>query len=237
MQTPPPEVGNETVVDLPIERPHGPRDTGPDGMSGPHRPSGDGSPGGLARKRLIVIAGLAAVLIVGGGGAFAIGKLTGSSSSHSKPGDGLVTVTDVTGRLSIRVPPAWKLQAQHTTWPIGVSDRAKAPALRATPDYDQFVKDDVPTPGVFAGLTHDLNVTLPPPTLGRHRAKCTPGAVQPYRHGTLVGQITPWKCGTITINEVGLKDSSGRFALWVRVKLTGPPDLTTKILDSVQTKG
>ncbi|MCO6010891.1 protein kinase [Actinoallomurus purpureus] len=247
MQTPPPVgVGNDTVRDLRIERPHGPRDAGGRGAAGTARPAshrsggtGDGSPaGGPARKRLIVIAGLAAVLVVGGGGAYAIGKLTGSSpSSHSKPGDGLVTVTDTTGRLSIRVPPTWKLQTQHTTWPIAVSDRAKAPALRATPDYVQFVKDDVATPGVFAGLTHDMNVTLPPPTLGRHRLKCTQGTDQAYRHGTLSGQITPWRCGTITINEVGLRDTGGRFALWVRVKLAGPPDLTRKILDSIRTKG
>jgi serine/threonine protein kinase len=237
INTPPPaDVGNDTVVDLPIGRPRG---TGPK-KPGSRRSGDTGArslPGSPSRKRLIVVAGLAAVLVVGGGGAFAIGKLTGSSKSHGKPGDGLVTVTDVTGRLSIRVPSTWKLQTEHTTWPIGVTDRANAPALRATPDYAQFVKDDVPTPGVFAGLTHDLNATLPPPGLGRHRLKCTPGTAQPYHHGTLSGQINPWRCGTITINEVGLKDASGKYAMWVRVKLAGPPDLTKKILDSIQTKG
>ncbi|MEV5708280.1 serine/threonine-protein kinase [Actinoallomurus sp. NPDC052274] len=244
IRTSPPSVGgNETVVDLRVERPRGRRDAGghhpsdPSG-SGPRRPgdTGGGSSREPNRKRLLVVAGLAAVLVVGGGGAFAIGKLTGSSSDP-KPGDGLVTVTDVTGRLSIRVPAAWKLQTEHTTWPVTVSDRAKAPALRATPDYAQFVKDDVPTPGVFAGLTHDLNVTLPPRALGSHRAKCTPDAAQPYKHGTLVGQINPWRCGSITINEVGLKDKNGRYAMWVRVKLTGSPDITRKILDSIQAKG
>ncbi|MCO5993168.1 protein kinase [Actinoallomurus sp. WRP9H-5] len=242
ISTPPPaEGGNDTVVDL--QRPYGPRGTGSDrpadpAGSGPRRPEagGGGSSGGPSRKRLLVIAGLAAVLVVGGGGAYAVGKLTGSSSG-SKPGDGLVTVTDVTGRLSIRVPPTWKLQTQHTTWPVSVADRANAPALRATPDYGQFVKDDVPTPGVFAGLTRDPNVTVPPRALGNHRAKCTPGAVQQYRHGTLVGQIYPWRCGTITINEVGLKDTQGKYTMWVRVKLAGPPDLTRKILDSIQVKG
>ncbi|GAA0368030.1 protein kinase [Actinoallomurus spadix] len=242
IQTPPPaEGGNATVVDLPIERPYGPGGAGGDRpAAGPGaRPggTGGGSPGGPSRKRLVVIAGLAAVLVVGGGGAYAIGKLTGGSSSKTKPGDGLVTVSDVAGRLSIRVPPSWVLQRQHTTWPVAVADRAKAPALRATPDYGQFVKDDVPTPGVFAGLTHDLNVTLPPRTLGSHRAKCTPGAPQAYHHGTLAGQITPWHCGTITINETGLRDTKGKYAMWVRVKITGSPDLTRKILDSIQVKG
>ncbi|GAB3987701.1 hypothetical protein GCM10029978_107530 [Actinoallomurus acanthiterrae] len=238
INTPPPPagVGNDTVVDLPIGGPRGAGSKTP----GSHHSGDTGGrslPGSPSRKRLIVVAGLAAVLVVGGGGAFAIGKLTGSSKPAPKRGDGLVTVTDVTGRLSIRVPPTWKLQTEHTTWPIGVTDRAKAPALRATPDYAQFVKDDVPTPGVFAGLTHDLNATLPPPGLGRHRLKCTAGAAQPYHHGTLSGQINPWHCGTITINEVGLKDASGKYAMWVRVKLAGPPDLTKKILDSIQTKG
>jgi serine/threonine protein kinase len=237
INTPPPaDVGNDTVVDLPIGGPRGadPKTPGSRGAGGTGGRSPAGSP---SRKRLIVVAGLAAVLVVGGGGAFAIGKLTGSSKSHGKPGDGLVTVTDVTGRLSIRVPPTWKLQTEHTTWPIAVTDRANAPALRATPDYAQFVKDDVPTPGVFAGLTHDLNATLPPPGLGQHRLKCTPGTPQPYHDGTLSGQINPWRCGTITINEVGLRDASGKYAMWVRVKLAGPPDLTKKILDSIRTKG
>jgi serine/threonine protein kinase len=233
IQTPPPAGAvNETVVDLRVDRPDGPDGT-ESGRRGAHRSAaGDGS-----RHRLLVIAGLVAVLIVGGGGAYAIGKLTKSRSSGTGHGDGLVTVTDVTGRLSLRVPPTWRLQTRHTTWPVTVADRAKAPALRATPDYDRFVEDDDPTPGVFAGLTHDLNVTLPPRTLGRHRLKCTESPAQPYRHGTLSGRITRWRCGSITIDEVGLKDAGGRFAMWVRIKQAGPPDLTRKILDSIQTKG
>jgi hypothetical protein len=147
-------------------------------------------------------------------------------------------VTDTTGRLSLRVPRTWRLQTQHARWPIPVTDGATAPALRATPDYDQFVRDDVAVPGVFAGLTHDLNVRLPPATLGDHRTRCTRGTPRPYHHGSLSGQITPWTCGgSITINEAGLRDSGGRFALWVRVKLTGSPDLTQRILDSIRTKG
>ncbi len=226
MRVPPPEEelvptaersgADTTLVDLRIDRPA--RNPKPEAKS----------------RRLLMVAGLVAVLLVGGGGAYAIGELTHSSSGTK---DDLVKVTDVTKRVSLRVPPVWKLQTEHTTWPVPVTDAAQAPALRATPDYDQFVRDDVPTPGVFVGLTHDLDVKLPPDTLGAHRAKCTPGAARPYRHGTLSGQITPWKCGaTITINEVGLRDSRG-FALWVRVKLSSAPDLTQKILDSIETKG
>jgi hypothetical protein len=154
-----------------------------------------------------------------------------------KPNDGLVAVTDTTGRLTLRVPKAWTLQRQHNKWPVTVTDGATAPAMRATPDYAQFVKDDVAVPGVFAGLTHDLNVTLPPVTLGNHRGKCTEGTARPYSHKSLSGRITPWTCGSITINEVGLRDSGGKFAMWVRIKQTGPPDLTVRILDSITTKG
>jgi hypothetical protein len=210
----------ETVVDVPIRR------------TGAHAaPTGD-----TPRRRLLVAGGLAAVLVVAAGGAYAIGKLT-HSAKKTTPRDGFVTVTDTTGRLSLRVPPGWTLQRQHSRWPVPVSDIATAPALRATPDYAQFVKDRVAVPGVFAGLTHDLNVTLPPPSLGTHRASCVEGTPRAYRHGTLSGRITPWTCGSITVNEVGLRDSSGKFAMWVRVKLTGPPDLTAKILDSIRTKG
>ena len=217
---------NETVVDLPVNRPGGQEESGAEVHTGQS-----------LRGRVLVAAGLAAVLAVGGGGAYAIAKMTGAGSPD-RPKDGLIPVTDTTGRLSLRVPPAWKLQTQHNRWPVTVTDGATAPALRATPDYAQFVRDDVAVPGVFAGLTHDLSVFLPPATLGSHRGKCVPGAARPYRHGSLSGKITPWKCGgSITINEVGLRDSGGKFAMWVRVKLTGPPDLTQRILDSIRTKG
>ncbi|MDN3359990.1 serine/threonine-protein kinase [Actinomadura sp. DC4] len=193
--------------------------------------------GQTGRSRVLAALGLVAVLVVGAGGAYAIAKMTGAGSSD-KPEDGLVSVTDTTGRLTLRVPPTWRLQTQRNRWPVTVSDGASAPALRATPDYAQFVRDDTPVPGVFAGLTHDLTVTLPPPTLGSHTGKCTAGAQRPYRHGSLSGRITPWTCGgSITINEVGLRDASGKFAMWVRVKLTGPPDITQKILDSITAKG
>jgi hypothetical protein len=228
---------DKTVVDFPLPR-HEP-------------PSGSGHPdhevraGQTRRSRLLASAGLAAVLVVGGGGAYGIARLTGASTNKpdkqtkpDEPKEGLVTVTDTTGRLSLRVPPSWRLQTLHNRWPVPVSDGATAPALRATPDYDQFVQDGVAVPGVFAGLTHDLRVALPPITLGSHRARCTPGPERPYQHGSLHGRITPWTCGgSITINEVGLRDSGNRFAMWVRVKQTGPPDLTLRILDSIRTKG
>jgi hypothetical protein len=136
------------------------------------------------------------------------------------------------------VPPSWKLQTQHNRWPVSVSDGATAPALRATPDYEQFVQDGVAVPGVFAGLTHDLQVQLPPVSLGNHSVRCARGPQRAYRHGSLSGRITPWKCGgSITVDEVGLRDSANRFAMWVRVKQTGRPDLTQRILDSIRTKG
>jgi serine/threonine protein kinase len=220
--------GDATLVDFRIDRPR----EQPEPRLTPQQAS-PGTPSG--GRRILIVVGLIAVLAIGGGGAYLVGKLTGTEKA--KPGDGLVTVTDVTGRLSLRVPPAWKLQTRHTTWPVLVSDRAGAPAMRATPNYDQFVKDGVATPGVFAGLTHDLSVRLPPTGLGSHRARCTQGKARPYRHGTLSGQITPWACGKITISEVGLRDAKGGYALWVRIKQTGPPDLTDQILNSIRTKG
>ncbi|WP_446678552.1 protein kinase domain-containing protein [Actinoallomurus acaciae] len=222
-----------TRVDLPVYRPE------TDAAPVPEVRAGD-----TPRARLLIALGLAAVLVVCGGGAYGIAKLTGTKATpsagkdHDTPGDGLVPVTDATGRLRLRVPPSWTPQRSPSHWPVHVSDGATAPALRATPNYGQFVRDDVRVPGVFAGLTHDLNVTLPPASLGDHSAKCTRGTSHAYRHGSLSGRITPWTCGdSITVNEVGLRDSGGRFAMWVRVKLTGPPDITRTILDSIQTKG
>jgi serine/threonine protein kinase len=186
------------------------------------------------RDRLLVVTGLAGVLVIGSGGAYLVGRL---ADEPPKRADDFVTVSDATGRLSVRVPRAWRPQPQQSTWPIPVADRAQAPALRATPDYARFVRDDVPTPGLFIGLTHDLSVRLPPDSIGTHAGKCTRGPDQPYRHGSLSGDITPWSCGSIMINEVGLRDTTGQFALWVRVKLAGPPDITRTILDSIRTTG
>jgi serine/threonine protein kinase len=214
-----------TRVDLPVQR--------------RTSPAHGSRAGDTTRGRVLIALGLAAVLLVCVGGAYGIAKLTGASGHADKSGhgDGLVPVTDTTGRLTLRVPPSWLLQRQHNRWPVKVSDGATAPALRATPDYAQFVRDDVAVPGVFAGLTRDLNVTLPPAGLSDHTGKCSRGGVRAYRHGSLSGQITPWTCANgITVNEVGLRDAGG-FALWVRVKLTGPPDITERILDSIQVKG
>jgi serine/threonine protein kinase len=223
---------DKTVVDFPL-----PQHEPPSG-----HPARGVRTGETRRSRVLVAAGLAGVLIAGGGGAYTIARLTGSSPNKPgktvKPSDGLVTVTDTTGRLSLRVPPSWKLQTQHNRWPVSVSDGATAPALRATPDYEQFVQDGVAVPGVFAGLTHDLQVQLPPVSLANHSVRCTRGPQRAYRHGSLSGRITPWKCGgAITVDEVGLRDSANRFAMWVRVKQTGRPDLTQRILDSIRTKG
>ncbi len=222
------QAADTTLVDFRIDQPRDRTELRPaDVRPEPETPK----PGG---RRMLVVLGLVLVLAIGGGGAYAIAKLTGKRAGND---DGLVTVTDTTGRLSLRVPPAWKLQTAHTSWPVTVADGAKAPAMRATPDYTQFVRDDVPTPGVFAGLTHDQKVTLPPITLGSHRAHCTAGPSRTYRHGSLEGQVTPWTCGKITIAEAGLRDKSGQFSLWVRIKQAGAPDLTDKILDSIKTKG
>ena len=227
-----------TIVDFPVGRP-GMADAERGVDSTPVAPTGGRhrGTGSTRRGRVLVALGLTAVLVVGGGGAYAIAKLTGSGSPAKKPGDGLVGVTDTTGRLSLRVPAAWKLQTQHNKWPVRVSDAATAPALRATPDYDQFVRDDVTVPGVFAGVTNDLNVTLPPAALGSHRSHCTPGTGRPYRHGALSGQITPWTCG-------GDHDQRGRAARRRReVRDVGPCEADRaarhheKILDSIQVKG
>lgn len=190
------------------------------------------------RKWLLILAGLVVTAIVLGGGAYGIAKLTGSDKPDKKKSDGLVAVTDTSGAFSLRVPPAWKLQPQQNTWPsvVPITDRAKAPALRATPDYARFVRDAEPVPGVFAGLTHDLKATLPPARLGSHQGKCTAGAARTYQHGSLRGQVTPWRCGQITISEAGLKDTSGRYAMWVRVKVTSGPDITDQILNSITVK-
>ncbi|WP_141961576.1 serine/threonine-protein kinase [Actinoallomurus bryophytorum] len=218
---------DKTVVDFPLPR---------------HEPAGHTDhgvrTGETRRSRILVAAGLAGVLVAGGGGAYTIARLAGSSPDKPQVtvehGEDLVNVTDTTGRLSLKVPPSWKLQKEHNRWPVSVSDGATAPALRATPDYDQFVRDDVAVPGVFAGLTRDLQFQLPPVGLGNHSARCARGPERAYRHGSLRGRITPWKCGgSITVNEVGLRDSANRFAMWVRIKQTGPPDLTERILNSI----
>jgi serine/threonine protein kinase len=191
-----------------------------------------------SRRIPIIIATVAVLaLLLGGGAAY---LLTRSTGSHSKVPNGFDTVTDASGEISVQVPKAWVRQSENT-WPsnVPITDRAHAPALRATPNYNSFVTDANPVPGVFIGLTHDRAIQLPPAGLGSHSPACSASAPQNFSHGILSGQITEWACSknAVTIKEVELHAPGDKYALWVRIKLAPDSlDYTGEILDSIKIK-
>jgi hypothetical protein len=110
--------------------------------------------------------------------------------------------------------------------------------LRATPSVQGFLGDGK-SPGVFIGLTTDAAAgKLPPPSATRH-ASCTKGNPENYTSPdkALTGTITRYtgcRTGTPTVVEVGLRDKSGAFGAWIRVKETDNRNATKDILDNLK---
>lgn len=237
----------------PLMPPGAPPSAPQDGIAqGPGGPPGEGRghlrPGGAGGRRppvriLVIIAGVLVVAVAGG---LLIGNLfSGDGGKEAKPADkNAVTVSDAARRLSVTVPKEWPKGVEETWSPsvVGLADQGPRPVLRATPDVVRFRTDKENVPGVFIGLTTDVTEgSLPPPSASLHPSACpTKSPPEQYRRGTLSGTITRWTgCngGNTSITEVGLRDSGGKFGLWIRIKQVDGTDRTKQILDSVTATG
>jgi hypothetical protein len=229
--------------------------TGGTGSTGggeyPPAPGGaEATPADQKRLRFLVIASffILCVALVGG---LLLGSVYSGGSGKKKPGPtksstaanpDFATVKISSGRLAVSVPRTWLLGTDQTWVPtkqgVGFTDASTEPVLRAAPDIAGFRSAEGKVPGVFIGLT--LPSQTVPPTGGLDHATCQKSAPANYTNpsGTLSGQIirfTSCTTGVPMISEVGLKDKSGKLALWVRLKQTDPAkDLTVPILDSIQ---
>lgn len=181
---------------------------------------------------------LAGTLFSGGSGKK---KPSPAPSSATKANPNFTTVSIASGRLSVSVPKEWQKGTEETWVPstqgVGFTDTATEPVLRAAPSITDFRRSAGKTPGVFIGLT-TAAATVPPQAALTH-PPCTKGAPESYTSpdGTLSGQIvhfTGCTAGVPSITEVGLKDKTGKFSLWIRIKQIDANDLTKQILDSVR---
>ncbi|MFD0540228.1 serine/threonine-protein kinase [Actinomadura luteofluorescens] len=238
------------------QQPYGPSPTGfQPPPPGPVQGGGQGGPrGGGAPKKfvtpLIITAVVLAVAVVGGltlgmmfSGDDGKGGKDGKDKKAAVPKD-FVAVADASGKIKVAVPKAWPKQEQQQTWTpstVGLTDGQPRPVLRATPDKAAFLGNGK-APGVFVGVTTDLRAgQLPPPGAAVH-PQCTKAAPENYTtpDGALSGTITRFtacKNGTPSVTEVGLKDKSGKFGLWIRVKETDARDATKDILDNLKVTG
>ncbi|MGW3774368.1 serine/threonine-protein kinase [Actinomadura verrucosospora] len=237
------------------QQPYGPPPTGfQPPPQGPVQGGGQGGPrGGGAPKKfvtpLIITAVVLVVAVIGGltlGMMFSGGDDGGKDGKDKKPAvpKDFVAAADGSGKIRTAVPKAWPVQGQEPTWTpsaVGLADGQPRPVLRATPDKAAFLGNGK-GPGVFVGVTTDLGANqLPPPRAAVH-PQCTKAAPENYTtpDGALSGTITRFtacKTGTPSVTEVGLKDKSGKFGLWIRVKETDGRDATKDILDNLKVTG
>lgn len=222
---------------------------------GPVQGGGQGGPrgGGAPKKFVTPLIITAVVLVVAVIGGLALGMMfSGDDKDGGKDGKDkkpavpkdFVAVADGSGKIKTAVPKAWPKQEQAQTWTpstVGLTDGQPRPVLRATPDKAAFLGNGK-GPGVFVGVTTDLRAgQLPPPSAAVH-SQCTKAAPENYTtpDGALTGTITRFtacKTGTPSVTEVGLKDKSGKFGLWIRVKETDGRDATKDILDNLKVTG
>ncbi|MFI0454022.1 serine/threonine protein kinase [Actinomadura sp. 6N118] len=226
----------------------------------PGRSGGTGGPAGARagagdRKQnklmtpMIIAAIVLSIALVGGlllgtlfndGGGGGGGGGNGQPKQPGLPQD-FVQIADPSGKIRLAAPNAWPLQSAERTWSTSVAalnDSKARPVLRATPSAAAF-KGDGTSPGVFVGLTTDTAAgKLPPPRLIRH-TQCTKGAQENYvspdkaLSGTIT-RFTACKVGTPSVTEIGLRDKSGTFGAWVRIKETDNRNLAKTILDNLK---
>ncbi|MBT2208303.1 serine/threonine-protein kinase [Actinomadura sp. NEAU-AAG7] len=215
-------------------------------------PGSGGSGGGGAPRKfatpLIITAVVLVLAVVGGLALGALfsgddgGKKGGGKKSSALPAD-FAEVSDTSGKIKAAVPKAWPKQQEPTWSPstVRLNDAQPRPVLRATPNKAAFLGDGA-GPGVFIGMTTDVqDGKLPPPTAAVH-PRCTKSAPENYTtpDKALSGTITRYtgcKSGTASVTEVGLKDASGKFGLWIRVKETDGRAATKDILDHLKVTG
>ncbi|TMQ89872.1 hypothetical protein ETD83_37905 [Actinomadura soli] len=155
-----------------------------------------------------------------------------------------VAISHDSGKIKAAVPKAWPKGTAESTWSpstVGLNDAQPRPVLRATPNKAAFLGDGK-GPGVFIGVTTDVRQgQLPPPSVSAH-GQCTKAEPENYTtpdkalSGTIT-RFTACKVGTPSVTEVGLRDKSGKFGLWIRVKETDDREATKDILDSLKVTG
>ncbi|WP_232835433.1 serine/threonine-protein kinase [Actinocorallia populi] len=231
---------SDTPFQRPSAQPTGPPAPPSDRHRAPAAPPPPPAPGPSRSSRLLIPAVVGVGVLVIGAVAVVLVRLGGEDAGPvTPPGPPMAQVADASQKIKARVPQAWVPDDGERTWNpasnAGLDDSAPRPVLRATPDKDNFREADHTGPGLFVGLTTALDV--PPARHADHSENCTKGEPRTREVGGLTATVTLWtrcKSGVPMITEVGLVDSARTYAAWVRIKQTGEPDLTDRILDGLE---
>ncbi len=231
---------SDTPFQQPAAQPPGPPEPPSEGYRAPVAQPSPPPPGPSRASRLLIPAVVGVGVLVIGAVAVVLVRLSGQDAEpEPPPGPPMAQVADASQKIKARVPQTWVLDDRERTWNpasnAGLDDSAARPVLRATPERDNFREAEHTGPGLFVGLT--TAQAVPPSRPADHSQNCTKGEPRTRKVGALTATITLWtqcRSGVPMITEAGLVDSGGTFAAWVRIKQTGEPDLTDRILDGLE---
>ncbi len=171
--------------------------------------------------------------VVGVGTALAAVLATTGSSAALPARSGWVRVHDVSGALSVAVPPSWAGQLKDAGWdPSALRLPAgDAPGLVVAPDLAVWPDPASGIPGVFVGASRALLAGGPEPAFPSHTS-CVRQPDRTVDVGGSAARVRRWTtCGaSVSFSEVVLAVPRRGFGVYLQIKQVGDADLTDEIL-------
>ncbi|MFJ6071904.1 serine/threonine-protein kinase [Streptomyces sp. NPDC093065] len=197
-------------------------------------------PGPGASRRPRVRAGRRTLLLAVGAvvlaGAVAVTTLLLDRGSGSDSG---VSVSDDTGRLTVRVPVAWAGQKQTGGWnPSELGLRpGHEPGLTVADDLSAWADPDTGASGVFVGLGGQEDVTAKVNGIAHDGCRYT--GAHAFDGARSTGRVRTWadcfhEGETLVEAALGPADGGDRPEAYVQIRLRGTYTDVTRVLDSVR---
>ncbi|MEV4821045.1 serine/threonine-protein kinase [Micromonospora sp. NPDC049274] len=171
--------------------------------------------------------------VVGVGVALIALLATAASSSTWPARSGWVRVDDVSGALSIAVPPSWAGELKDAGWdPVALRLPAgHAPGLVVAPDLTAWPDPASGIPGVFVGVSKALLAGGTAPALPSH-ISCVQQPDRTVNVGGNPARVRRWtSCGaSVSFSEVVLSVPQRSYGVYLQIKQVGDADLTDELL-------
>jgi hypothetical protein len=146
---------------------------------------------------------------------------------------GWVRVHDVSGDLSVAVPPGWAGELKDDGWNPSILrlPAGHAPGLVAAPDLAAWPDPASAMPGVFVGASKALLAGSPTPALPGH-SSCVEQPDRTVYVGGNLARVRRWtSCGAaVSFSEVVFAVPRRGFGVYVQIKQVGDEDVTDEIL-------